>query len=58
MKSQSDSFGNLTNFNVGDLVFWKNKGNKELGLVTNLFFSIEMQGLEMLPVKQIVVKVA
>ena len=41
MKSQSDSFGNLTNFNVGDLVFWKNKGNKELGLVTKLFFSIE-----------------
>ena len=41
MKNQSDSFGNLTNFNVGDLVFWKNKGKKETGLITKLFFSVE-----------------
>tara|TARA_B100000900_G_C20551558_1_gene704945 strand:+ start:480 stop:701 length:222 start_codon:yes stop_codon:yes gene_type:complete len=41
MKSQSDSFGNLTDFSVGDLVFWKNKGKKESGLVAKLFFSTE-----------------
>ena len=41
MKNQSDSFGNLPDFNVGDLVFWKNKGEKEVGLISDLFFSVE-----------------
>ena len=38
MKSFSDSFGNLDNFRVGDLVFWKSFGEKELGVVSKLFF--------------------
>ena len=29
MKNQSDSFGNLADFNVGDLVFWKNITEKQ-----------------------------
>ena len=41
MKSHTDSFGNLTNFKIGDLVFWKNKGEKELGLISDLFYMPE-----------------
>ena len=37
MKNFSDSFGNLDNFQVGDLVFWKSFGTRELGVVSKLF---------------------
>ncbi len=37
MKNFSDSFGNLNNFQVGDLVFWKKLNKKELGVVSKLF---------------------
>ena len=37
MKNFSDSFGNLDNFQVGDLVFWKKFERKELGVVSRLF---------------------
>jgi hypothetical protein len=38
MKNFSDSFGNLAKFRVGDLVFWKSYGEKELGVISSLFF--------------------
>ena len=41
MKKRSDSFGNIDDFKIGDLVFWKNKGKKEIGLVSDLFFLVE-----------------
>ena len=37
MKNFSDSFGNLDNFQVGDLVFWKGFERKELGIVSKLY---------------------
>ena len=37
MKNFSDSFGNLDNFQVGDLVFWKDFERKELGVISKLF---------------------
>ena len=37
MKSFSDSFGNLDDFQVGDLVFWKNFDTRELGVISKLF---------------------
>ena len=41
MKNFSDSFGNLDNFQVGDLVFWKDFERKELGVVSGLFLLLE-----------------
>jgi hypothetical protein len=38
MKNFSDTFGNLDNFCVGDLVFWKSNRLRELGVVSKLFF--------------------
>ena len=37
MKNFSDSFGNLDDFQVGDLVFWKNFNIRELGVISKLF---------------------
>jgi hypothetical protein len=37
MSNYSDSFGNLDNFQVGDLVFWKSFDKKELGVISKLF---------------------
>ena len=37
MKNFSDTFGNLDNFCVGDLVFWKNFDTRELGVISKLF---------------------
>tara|TARA_R110000824_G_scaffold106723_1_gene252402 strand:+ start:1025 stop:1249 length:225 start_codon:yes stop_codon:yes gene_type:complete len=37
MKNFSDSFGNLDDFQVGDLVFWKNFDTRELGVISKLF---------------------
>ena len=41
IKKRSDSFGNIEDFKIGDLVFWKNKGKKEIGLVSDLFYLAE-----------------
>jgi|TARA_R110000824_G_scaffold257656_1_gene446590 hypothetical protein len=38
MKRFSESFGKIDNFEVGNLVFWKNFGEKEFGVVSKLFF--------------------
>ena len=40
-KKRSDSFGNIEDFKIGDLVFWRNKGKKEIGLVSDLFYLTE-----------------
>ena len=38
MKNFSKSFGKIEDFNVGELVCWKSFGEKELGIVSRLFF--------------------